>query len=533
MFSFVDRQGQRSICKAVDSLREQAMVLGIDVGTSGTKVIAVSDNGEVLDSATEGYPLLSPQVGWAEQNPEDWWIATVRAVRTVLQRVEEKGGPRKVASIGFSGQMHGLVPLDADGEVIRPSLVWCDLRSAAQAEQMEREIGREQIISWTENPPLPNFTITKLLWMKQHEPEAFNRIQRILLPKDYVRLRMTGEFYMDLADASGTLLLDVAHRRWSKEMCNATGIPMNWLPDLCESSDIAGFVTADASRTLGIPEGTPVVAGAGDQAAGAVGLGVTQPGTVSVIFGTSGVVLTTTNRPVRDPKGRLHTFCHANANSWFVMGVTQTAGGALQWYCERFEPVSSLVGSSKDSVYSSLMQEAEGVPVGAEALLFLPYLMGERTPHLNPNARGAWIGLTWRHRRSHLVRALLEGVSFSLRDCWEVMSDLGIRATDWRVSGGGAQGPLWMSIFSSVVNKSIEIVRGGHGPAYGAAVLAAQGVGILPREDSNQWLGQGDVVHPVKDWIEGYEALYPIFKQAYHNTRELADALCDWQSNHG
>lgn len=504
------------------------VVLGIDVGTSGTKTVVVSDVGVVLASATVGYEMNVPQAGWAEQDPEDWWRATHQSVRQALEATAQQGRGVQVAGISFSGQMHGLVPLDKDGAVIRPSIIWCDVRTGSQARNLEQTLGRETIIGWTENPPLPNFTITKLLWMREHEPELYGRIDQILLPKDYVRYRMTDRIAMEVTDASGTLLLDVAHRRWSEEICNATGIPFAWLPELHEATDVVGQVTAEAAQLMGVSAGVPVVAGAADQAAGAIGLGILQPGVVSAVFGTSGVVLTATDTPVRDPAGRLHTFCHASENLWYTMGVTQAAGGSLQWYGRRLADAERTVaGQLNVDPYTVMMQEAEQAPAGSEGLLFLPYLMGERTPHLNPDARGGWLGLTWRHERKHLVRSVLEGVAMSLRDCWEVIGDLGATADAWRVSGGGAQGRVWMEIFASVIGMPVDTIGGAHGPAYGAAILAAQGVGILAKsaEATASWVPTGARVEPRSDWVEHYAKLYPIFKSGYAATRGLGEAL--------
>lgn len=451
----------------------------------------------------------------------------------MLRQVKSAGRSCEVVSIGFSGQMHGLVPLDQHGDVVRPSIIWCDLRSAEQAQWLEDSIGRSQIIAWTQNPPLPNFTVTKLLWMRDHEPAAYARIRKILLPKDYVRLQMTGSYAMDVADASGTLLFDVAGRRWSEEMCHAVGIPTSWLPQLSESSEVVGTLTKAASDQLGIQEGTPVVAGAGDQAAGAIGLGIVDRGAVSAAFGTSGVVLAATDAPLRDPEGRLHTFCHAETGRWFVMGVTQAAGGSLQWYRRRFAQAQEGVAASiGQDVYSLLLEEARRVRPGSDGLLFLPYLMGERTPHLDPQARGAWLGLEWRHERSHLVRAVLEGVAFSLRDCWEVMAGLGVEATEWRVSGGGAQGPLWMEIFASILDRAVEVVRGAQGPAYGAAILAAQGVGMLGHGATaiGAWVKGGDRIESNAAWVARYQSLYPLYGEAYRSLKGHMHELACWQA---
>lgn len=503
---------------------DRKIILGIDIGTSGVKVIAVSAEGAVLSSATEGYEMVTTEQGYAEQDPLEWWAATVKAVRSVMQEENRSD----VLAIGLSGQMHGLVALDGQGNVIRPAILWCDVRTARQCEQLEHMYGREAIIRWTQNPPLPNFTLPKLLWMKEHENSNFQRIRKILLPKDYVRYRMTEVFATDVSDASGTLLFDVERRMWSTEMLNMTGIDHGLLPDAFESSDVVGHLTENAARQMDLPAGVPVVAGAGDQAAGALGMGVVRPGAISAVFGTSGVVLAVTDRPLRDAHGRLHTFCHALRDSWYVMGVTQSAGGSLQWYKNEFCPVEQAVAKRvQGDVYEILTTEASLVPPGAEGLLFLPYLMGERSPHLNARARGAWIGLEWRHRSAHLVRAILEGVSFSLRDCWEVMRELGVPEGSWKASGGGAQSLLWMKIFASIVGESMDIHQASHGPALGAAMLGAAGVGLLSLTglDSSRWVCDGETIEPNRDWGEFYAKLYPLFGEAYQATRDLSEQL--------
>lgn len=511
------------------ALMKLKVVLGIDVGTSGTKVVAVAEDGSLLATGISQYEMVIPRPGYAEQNPDDWWHATCIAVQQVQATLVEKHTEVEVISISFSGQMHGLVPLDRTGNVIRPSIIWCDTRSVKQAQWLEREIGRATCIAWTENPPLPNFTLTKLLWMRENEPDLYARIATIQLPKDYVRFRMTDRLVMDVADASGTLLLDVAQRKWSYAMCEATNIPTAWLPELVESNQIAGYVTTVAAKQLGVSEGTPVVAGAGDQAAGAVGLGVFAPGEVAGIFGTSGVVLAASEHPVRDPLGRLHTFCHAMPGLWYVMGVTQSAGGSLQWLRKRLgayeEQVSKLEGRD---VYEVLLAQAATSTVGARGLLFLPYLLGERTPHLDPDACGAWIGLRFEHELADLTRAVIEGVACSLRDAWEAIRSLSTDQTNhWRVAGGGANSPLWMEIFASILDSPVEVAGATSGPALGAAILAAQGVGLLAPGpiQAASWIKRGVEIYPRADWTPLYAELYRLFGQAYVPVQNASRSL--------
>ncbi|WP_157067024.1 xylulokinase [Alicyclobacillus shizuokensis] len=501
-------------------------LIGIDVGTSGVKVVAVSTDGRLLAVSGAAYELYAPKSGYAEQHPEDWWQATITAVRDLTAKLQAAEGGMDILAIGLSGQMHGLVPLDNDGRPVRPAIIWCDLRTVEQAAWIERELGRERVIGLTENPPLANFTATRLLWMRQHEPEAYARIASFLLPKDYIGFRLTGVRATDVCDASGTLLFDVAHRTWSEEMCRALDIPLAWLPQVFESGEITGHVTPAAADLLGLPAGIPVVAGAGDQGAGAVGLGIVNPGTVSVVLGTSGVVLTPSARPVRDPLGRVHTFCHAVPGQWFTMGVTQAAGGSLQWYrrqLAQLEDATALL--SGQDVYDLLTREAAKAPAGAGGVLFLPYLLGERTPHLDADARGSWVGLDWRHGRSEMVRAVLEGVAFSLRECWSCLADSGLAADTWRVSGGGAKGRLWVEILASVLQRPIQIVHGIEGPAFGAAILAAVGAGVVEPQGMADWIEVADVVEPNSAWQSLYDRQYGLYQQAYQALKPVFPAL--------
>lgn len=445
-------------------------LLGIDVGTGGTRALLIDANGRVLASGTEEHRQFeSPKPGWAEQDPNDWWRACGIAVRKVLQNAAVR--TEEIACAGFSGQMHGAVVLDPRHEVIRPALIWCDQRTEKQSQDLDRNPGTDRIIRLTCNPPLTNFTLTKLLWIREAEPRHWERIRHVLLPKDFVRFRLTGELATDVADASGTLLLDVANRRWSGEMAQATQVPMDWLPRLCESPEICGRVSRAGAEATGLREGIPVVAGAGDQAAGAVGMGIVRAGVVSATIGTSGVVFAATDRPALDAKGRLHTFCHAVPGRWHVMGVTQAAGLSLRWFRDRF---GSGVDDGRDP-YVRLSEEAAAVPAGAEGLFWAPYLMGERTPHLDPNARGALVGISASHTRAHVVRAILEGVAFSLKDSFTIFSEMSVPVTTIRLGGGGARSPSWRKIQSDVYGHEVEIVEAEEGAAYGAAVLAGAG----------------------------------------------------------
>jgi len=448
------------------------------VGTGGTRTLIIDEQGRVVASDTEEHvPFASPKIGWAEQQPEDWWRACGIAVRKAL--VKSKLQPGDIACVGFSGQMHGAVMLDEEDRPVRPALIWCDVRTDEQCRELNEKIGPEKIIQLTCNPALTNFTLTKFLWVRENEPENWKRVRSVMLPKDYVRFRLTGERAIDMADASGTLMLDVTHRRWSKEMLDAGEIDERLLPALFESPDVCGKVSPEGASATGLKAGTPVVAGAGDQAAGATGMGIVAPGAVSATIGTSGVVFAATDRPALDPKGRLHTFCHAIPGRWHVMGVTQAAGLSLRWFRDQF-------GAGKDDgrdPYERLAEEASRVVPGCDGLLWAPYLMGERTPHLDPQARAALVGLTATHTRAHIIRAILEGVAFSLRDTFGIFAEMNVPVKNIRLGGGGARSELWRQIQADVYGQEVEIVEAEEGAAYGAAILAGVGAKAWPTVD--------------------------------------------------
>jgi len=441
-------------------------LLGIDVGTGGTRALILDETGRVISSATEDHrAFVSPQIGWAEQDPCDWWRACGVAVRNALAQAKLRGD--QISCVGLSGQMHGAVLLDEQGRVVRPALIWCDVRTEKQCRELTDQIGAANLIQLTCNPALTNFTLTKCLWVRENEPENWRRVRSLLLPKDYVRFQLTGERATDVADASGTLLLDVANRRWSKAMLKLVQMDESILPGLHESPEICGRISDAGAAVTGLQRGTPVVAGAGDQAAGAIGMGVVSPGTVSATIGTSGVVLAATDRPALDSKGRVHTFCHAVPGRWIAMGVTQAAGLSLRWFRDQF-------GSGQS--YESLIAEAANAPPGCDGLLWAPYLMGERTPYLDPAARGMLFGLTASHTRGHVIRAILEGVVFSLRDTFTIFQEMEVPVTTIRLGGGGARSGLWRQIQADVYGHSVETVDAEEGAAYGAAILAGVGV---------------------------------------------------------
>ncbi len=487
-------------------------VVGIDVGTGGTRVVVVDENGGILASAIEEHEAFaSPQIGWAEQNPQDWWRACRIAVGKALADAALPGD--QIGCVGFSGQMHGAVMLDASDEVVRPALIWCDVRTEKQCRDLTEKIGTQALIRLTCNPALPNFTLTKLLWVRENEPENWKRVRSVMLPKDYVRFRLTGERATDMADASGTLMLDVSHRRWSDEVLEAAEIEKSLLPKLFESPEICGRVSASGARATGLPEGTPVVVGAGDQAAGAVGMGIATPGAVSVTIGTSGVVFAATDCPALDAKGRLHTFCHAVPGRWHVMGVTQAAGLSLRWFRDNF----GVSNSNSREPYEHLTTEAAAVPPGSDGLLWAPYLMGERTPHLDPKARAALIGLTASHTRGHIVRAILEGVAFSLRDSFTLIAGMGVPVRNIRLGGGGARSALWRQIQADVYGREVEILEAEEGAAYGAAILAGVGAGLWTSVDAacDDVVKVAQRVAPQPAVVEQMNANYATYRRMY------------------
>jgi xylulokinase len=471
---------------------------GLDVGTSSTKGIAVAPDGEVLAVEEEEYPLATPRPGWAEQDPHDWWAAS----EAVLERLRARAG--RPAGIGLAGQMHGLVALDAAGDVVRPAILWNDGRTGAECAEIEERVGLERLISLTGNRALTGFTAPKLLWLRRHEPERFARVARIMLPKDYVRLRLCGEHAIDVADASGTLLFDVAGRRWSDEVLAALEVDAAWLPRVHESPEVSGE-TAD---------GVPVAAGAGDQAAGALGVGVDGPGPLSVVLGTSGVVFAALPAFAADAEARVHAFCHAVPGAWHAMGVMLSAAGSLRWLRDVAAPG---VG------FGELVDEAAAWEPGAEGAVFLPYLAGERTPHADPDARGSFTGLSLRHDRGALVRAVLEGVAYGLRDSLDLVRELGVEPERGRVSGGGARSELWLRIVASVLELPLERVEVEEGAAYGAALLGgvAGGVWTDAAEAVRACVRTRGEVEPDPRWVEAYAERRSVFRALYPALRDV------------
>jgi xylulokinase len=494
--------------------------IGLDIGTGGSRALLVDEAGAVRYSYTAGHKdMAMPRPLWAEQDPDDWWRAAQEAIRGVLEAARTTG--ETIRGIGLSGQMHGLVMLDADDKVIRPALIWCDQRSQQQVDQINATVGRERVLEYIANPVLTGFTLPKLLWVRDKEPGSYEKIRKILLPKDYVRFKLTGEFATEVSDASGTALFDVVNRQWSRRMAEAVGVDPAILPRVYESNEITGTVTEPAAASTGLKAGIPVVGGGGDQASSAIGNGIVSQGAVSCTVGTSGVVFAYLAEPAYDKEGRVHTFCHAIPNTWHVMGVTQGAGLSLQWLRNRLAPGTD---------YDDLTAEATLSPRGAHGLFWLPYLMGERTPHLDALARGAWIGFTAKHQRSDMTRAILEGVSYSLKDCLEIIRSLGAPVTNVRLSGGGARSPFWHQLFADIFGVRVVTLATQEGSAYGAALLALVGTGRYKsaQEVCSAVIKEVAVKMPdpraqafYQQAYRIYDAIYPALRQTFQDIAQL------------
>ena len=497
--------------------------LGLDIGTTGSRVIVIDEDGKTIASATsEHAPFASPEIGWAEQDPNDWWRACVNAIKEVLH--SGKCTPDEIGAISFSGQMHGSVFLDETDKVIRPALLWCDQRTEKQCVEITEKIGATRLIELVSNPAVTGFTLPKILWLREVEPENWNRVRSILLPKDYIRLLLTGDKASDVADSSGTLLFDVRKRHWSQEMLDAFQLDPALLPRVFESQEITGTVSKTGSEATGLLEGTRVIAGAGDNAAGAIGMGIVSPGTVSATIGTSGVVFVVTETPTLDLKGRTHSLCHAIPNTWHMTGVTLAAGLSLRWFRDNFGDGQS---------YEELVADASKIPSGSEGAVWLPYLMGERTPYLDPNARAAFVGLTASHTKSHLTRAVMEGVAFSLRDAFEIFRELGAPIEAIRLGGGGARSPLWRQIQADVYGQAVETIESDEGAAFGAAILAGVGVGAWPsvEEACRKTIHIADRIEPNLKSSAILDRNYQAYRTLYSSLRPAIDLLQEQERN--
>jgi len=506
-------------------------LIGVDVGTSGTKAVLCDERGRVRAQVVAEYPCHAPRPGWSEQAPADWWRAVVGSVRKMLRDADIPG--RDVGGIGLSGQMHGLVCLDGQGRVLRPAILWNDQRTARECEEItERAGGRGRLIRYVANPALTGFTAPKILWVRRHEPRVYARTRMMLLPKDYIRYRMTGEYATEVSDASGTLLLDVARRRWRQPLLSRLEIDPERLPRVYESPEVSGRVSREAARRLGVPAGTSVVGGGGDQAAGAVGNGIVRRGVVSATLGTSGVVFAHAESMETDPQGRVHTFCHAVPGKWHVMGVVLAAGGSFQWFRNVLaqDVVAEATRRGRDP-YDLITRGAARVPAGCEGLMFLPYLTGERTPHADPYARACFIGLTPRSDRDHMARAVMEGATFAMKDCLEIIRGLGVRPREVRLAGGGARSKLWAQMQADVYACDCAITNSSVGPAYGAMLLAGVGTGVwksVPEACAATIRVRRRVrktregVRAYRKWYRVYRSLYPALKDAFGEIGTLA-----------
>jgi xylulokinase len=483
-----------------------AYFIGVDTSTTATKALLMDESGKAVGVASNEYPFETPQPLWSEQDSALWWHATAESIRQVIAKTGVDVAA--VKGIGLTGQMHGLVLLDEKGDVLRPAILWNDQRTGPQCDAIRFKLGREKLIQITGNDALTGFTAPKILWVQEHEPELWKRTRHILLPKDYVRYKLTGEFASDRAGGAGTILFDLAKRDWSPEVLSALAIPVEYLPRTYEGTDVTGTLLPAVAAELGLPAGIPVFGGGGDQAAAAVGTGAVRAGVVSLSLGTSGVVFATTDGPFVEPEGRLHAFCHSVPGKWHLMGVMLSAAGSLRWHRDTFAP---------NTDYDTLLAPASDVPAGSDGLFFLPYLTGERTPHPDPLARGAFVGLTVRHTFPHLTRAVLEGVSFGLRDSFELMKSAGLEnISQVRVTGGGARSPLWRQILADVFGAEIVTVNAEEGAAYGAAILAATGSGAFQSVESacDAIIQITGTTQPGKDQVV-YEKLYPLYRDLY------------------
>ena len=492
------------------------IVIGLDVGTSGSKALAVDETGRVVATALVEYPLLSPKPNWAEQAPADWKRAALQALSELAHAPDiEKD---EVKGIGLTGQMHGSVFLDGDGKVLRNAILWCDQRTAKQCDDITSKVGAERLIEMVSNPALTGFTAPKILWLRDNEPEVYERVRKVLLPKDYVRLELTGEFATDVADASGTLLFDVKNRSWHQELMALLDVPAEFMPPAYEGPEVTGTLSTEAAAATGLPAGIPVVAGGGDQAAGGVGCGIVRPGVISSTVGTSGVVFAFADKVSTDPKGRVHTFCHAVPGKWHVMGVVLSAGGSLRWFrdalCQAEQAVAAETGADP---YDYICAAAGAVPPGAEGLLFLPYLTGERTPHKDPFAKGAFVGLSLRHTRAHMARAVLEGVAYALRDSFEILHEMGVSTEQVRASGGGARSTVWRQIQADVNKAPLVLINIDEGPAYGAALLASVGTGMYGsvEEACDATIRVVDTCEPDAARAAAYDPWFAEYQAAY------------------
>lgn len=506
-----------------------SIVLGLDVGTSGTKAVAIDTAGRLIASSLVEYPLHSPKPGWAEQDPADWRRAAFEALARLAGALG--GQCAEVKGLGLTGQMHGSVFLDADNRVLRNAILWCDQRTAKQCDDITSKIGERALIEMVCNPALTGFTAPKILWLRDNEPQTYDKVRKVLLPKDYIRFELTGEFATDVADASGTLLFDVKNRTWHRELMSRLDIPLEFMPKAFEGPEVTGRLSAAAAEATGLPSGIPVVAGGGDQAAGGVGCGIVRRGVISSTVGTSGVVFAFADDVSLDPEGRVHTFCHSVPGKWHVMGVVLSAGGSLRWFRDALCPAEKAVAAETGrDPYAYIGEAAGAAPLGAEGLLFLPYLTGERTPHKDPFAKGAFVGLSLRHTRAHMARAVFEGVAYAMRDSLEIMRAMGVPIEQVRASGGGARSALWRQIQADCNHAPLVTINVDEGPAYGAAILATVATGLYAdvEQACDAIIRVVDTCEPdaaragqYDRWFAEYQAAYQALAPGFRRAAEL------------
>lgn len=497
-------------------------LIGIDIGTSGTKTVLFDTRMKVVCDATYSYPLYQVKNGWAEQNPQDWADASIKGLKSVLE--QSKINNNDIAGIGLSGQMHGLVMLDKDKKVLRKSIIWCDQRTSKEAKEITDKVGKEKLISITANPSMTGFTLAKLLWVKNNEPQVYNKCKHILLPKDYVRYILTDSLATEVSDAGGMQLMDIKNRCWSDEILKTFDISDQMLPKLYESHEISGYINYNTAAITGLKEGTAVVGGAGDQAASAIGNGVVREGTVSQTLGSSGVIFACTDKPLIDPMGRVHTLCHAIPNMWHIMSVTQGCGLSLKWFKDNFcgEEVE-IAEKTNGDVYDVLFEKANKLPVGSENLIFLPYLMGERSPHMDENARGVFFGLSNIHTKSHLFRSVAEGVTFSQRECFEIIASLGITPSEIRVGGGGSKSKVWLQMLADNMNVKVETLNTKETGAMGVAILAGVGTGIYKsvKDACDKYVEIKSLILPQEAMKKKYNKYFKTYCRLYKNLKEF------------
>jgi len=496
-------------------------LLGLDVGTTSTRTIIIDENGKLVASSTSDYKLITPKPGWAEQIPIDWWIASIKTIKDVIKKSNISA--ENIACVGLSGQMHGSVFLDSSGNVIRPAILWCDQRTYRQCETIYKIFGHDGFIKLSYNRALPGFTAPKILWLKENELENYKKVSKILLPKDYIRYKLSNTYATEVSDASGTILMDIPSRNWSNEILNGLHIKRSLLPEVFESVVISAKVSKEASNLTGLIEGTPIAGGGSDNAAGAVGSGIIRSGLISDSIGTSGVVFAHMDKPLYDPQGRVHSFCHAVPGKWHLTGVTLSAAGSLRWYFDEFGPSREIIKNFPDiKGYDLLDKQAEQVPAGSDGLIFLPYLSGERTPYTDPDARGVFFGISYLHGPDHFVRSIMEGVAFSQLDCLTLMRDLNINSYKIILFGGGAKSSTWRQIIADILNSKVVTLNIEEGAAFGAAIIAGAGCGIYPniKEGVDKIINEDKENNPMAENVEKYKKLYTIYKLLYKDLKD-------------